>query len=121
MDEVVSNLKSLSAQVYQAHLRESGEDELADHLEEFENAATDMRKAFKRATGTGLGAKVRGLFKKQNDGKEEAATDLLTRAGDLEQTGSAIDRMIESNPPGSATQALWKEIRSNRVRLKSFF
>ncbi len=117
----MNNLKRLSSQAYQAHLREGGQDELAKWLDEFQNAAADTRRTFKRATGTGLGAKVRGLLKKQDDDKDEAAAALVNKIGNLEQTGKVIDHMIESNPPGSATLALWGEIRRDRARLKNFF
>jgi hypothetical protein len=120
MEELVIGVKNLSDQARQAYEQEGRNDELAESLKEFQNAATGIRRTFRRATGTGLWGKI-NIFKRKDSGSRQADAEALSlKIKELEQKGGEIDRLMKSNPPSANTLAIWREVHSNLERLKSF-
>jgi hypothetical protein len=94
---------------------EGEEATLAERLEELEEAAGELRKAFRRATGQGGG--VRNLLQLNRPGSSAATGLLQQRKAELTRLGSAIDGLARTYPLGPEASAQWQEIRRNLRRL----
>lgn len=94
---------------------EGEEASLAGRLEEFEEAAGELRKAFRRATGQGGG--IRNLLRLNQPGSSAAAGLLQQRKTELIRLGDTIDGLARRFPLGPEASAQWHEIRRQLRRL----
>ena len=94
---------------------EGEEASLAARLEELEEAAGELRKAFRRATGQGGG--IRNLLRLNQPGSSAAAGLLQQRKTELIRLGDTIDGLARRYPLGPEASAQWQEIRRQLRRL----
>ena len=116
MEDLVINVARLSEKAYEAYEEEGREDDLLNRLSSFHEAATEMRREFRRTTGTG----VRGtLSKLKGRGGQGDTRALEIQVQDLDRKAADIDRSISASSP--TTQDYWREARSNLRRLSGYF
>jgi hypothetical protein len=93
----------------------AGSERVRESYEEFEEAAGELRKAFRRATGQGGG--IRNLLHLNRPGSSQAAGLLQQRKSELTRRGSIIDGLVRTYPLGPEASGQWQEIRRNLRRL----
>ncbi len=94
---------------------EGDEATLAERLEELVEAAEELQKAFRRATGQGGG--IRNRLGLNRPGSSEAAGLLQQRKSELIRLGSVIDGLARTYPLGPQAAAQWQEIQRHLRRL----
>jgi hypothetical protein len=116
MEGLVVNVARLSEQAFEAYEKEEREDDLFNRLSSFHEAAAEMKKEFRRTTGTGM----RGtLSKLRGRGGQGDIRALEIKVQDLDRKAADIDRSISSSSP--TTQDYWREVRSNLRKLSGYF
>ncbi|HSG40395.1 MAG TPA: serine/threonine-protein kinase, partial [Thermoanaerobaculia bacterium] len=116
MEALVVNVERLSEQAFGAYKKEKRQDDLFRRLSAFTKASAEVRKEFRRTTGTGM----RGTFSKlRSRGGQGDTRALEIKVQGLARQAEDVDRLIGSSSP--ATQDYWREVRSNVGRLTGYF
>lgn len=124
MDETIVNIERLSKQVLDAYEDSDLGGSIGDRLDSFAGAAKDLRKTFRRVTGTGIGGikeNLRGIFSRNRTGKEGETKALEVQARELVRKGEEIDRLAGSDPLGPAATEYWQDVRRQLKRLNGYF
>src|SRR5262249_41666124 len=100
LDEVVMELAKLSEGALKAYWREHPGGDLVGPLEQLRDASADVRKAFRRATGTGFGGTLRRFLHEKDDQRQAKSEELKYKEQELIRRGAEIERLIEQDPPG---------------------
>jgi len=108
MKELIDDILSLSNKAAKSQESETGNSKLAEEIEAFHEMAEGVREAFRRATGTGVKANLKKIFKRQED-NETATEDLRIQIRALVREKEAIDQRYEAL--GSSAKAYWLKIR----------
>lgn len=124
---VVNDLVALAeraAEQYEEHMDEAGlegeaEERLLERLEAFAEAAVEVRKAFRQATGQGGGFRNRLGLNARTAGTDQAFAALRQRAADLARAGAEIDGLAAGSPLGPRAGATWQEVRRDLRQLKA--
>jgi eukaryotic-like serine/threonine-protein kinase len=124
MDDLIDSIERLSKQTSKAYDAEGRDDALLAALDRFHDAATDTRREFHKATGTGLAgirANISGLWHRNRGGQKTDRRILAIKVEELSRLADAVDREMASHPPGASTRELWQELRSNLQKLSGHF
>lgn len=114
LEVFVLSLERASQEAFKSYRGEGRKDELFHRLEAFRRGAEDVRKEFRRTTGTG----PRGAWARIR-GRGGDATGLGLKVQSLTRQTGDIDGSIGSSSP--VTQGHWREVRANLERLREYF
>ncbi|HVT19214.1 MAG TPA: serine/threonine-protein kinase [Thermoanaerobaculia bacterium] len=121
MENVVVTLEQEAKHALDAYEQQERKSEVGPRLEEFVNAAVGLRKAFRKATGTGFGFRVLRDKLLKRGSREADQQDLEVKSRDLIHQGAEVDRLISRDPMGSAAMSFWRKVRHKLKQLSGFY
>lgn len=119
-ESVILALERLSSNAQEAYSNEEQpNEELSARLEEFADAASGVRKAFRKTKGKSFGAIKDKLLRRSSPEADRKAVEV--QAKDLVRRGARVDDLLGNTPMGPAAMGYWKEIRRDLKRLAAAF
>lgn len=116
MKELTDDIYSLSEKAAEAQEKEAGGGRLANLLDNFHEAAEDVRDSFRATTGTGLKGTFKKLLKRDSETSEAAAKNLRIKIDGL--TRKAAEIAPEADAMNPEAKSYWQEISRYLKELK---
>ena len=120
IEKVIVTLERQSKSAQEAYAdEEKPNEELGARLDEFYDAATGLRRTWRRANGKGFSAFTNKLLRPSAQEANRHAVEV--QAKELVHRGSQIDGLLEKISMGPVATGYWKEVRRNLKLLEGSF